>query len=399
MIFLMAGCYYRPPCVPIELVTINGKDVTNVPAHAPGAAIVKVLMTRRVHYVVATHVLLGTGAFYCLINMAANPALTLRMSLANQMLRFVLWALLAPVIIRFVLGHDWRLENRHRVAGTHLAMGAALSLLHAAIYLPLHEFLVPPVERAPSLTAALRLLLADWLNGLFICAIIFIVTYLMEYFARYRKQEMLTLTLKNELAEAQLVALKMQLNPHFLFNTLNNISSLVTEDPLIAKRMLARLGDFLRYTLDNSGEQLVGLDREIEMTYCYLEIERLRFEDRLQITVDIDERAVHAEVPNLILQPIVENAIQHGVANRPEGGRIQVTAKLKGDRLRMEVHNDGPRMPNPRRAGLGLANTRERLAVLYGSGSLFDIADDPEGGVRVTMEFPYKNAYSRPDRG
>src|SRR5262249_28489116 len=144
-----------------------------------------------------------------------------------------------------------------------------------------------------------------------------------------------------QVTEAQLQALKMQLHPHFLFNTLNSISALLDEDVDAADQMLARLGDFLRLTLENSGAQRVTLQEELEFLRCYLEIERVRFEDRLTINMHIDPEALDARVPNLILQPIVENAIRHGIVSRIAPGQIDISAKRLRDTLQLQVRDNG----------------------------------------------------------
>ncbi len=190
----------------------------------------------------------------------------------------------------------------------------------------------------------------------------------------------------------------MQLHPHFLFNTLHSISALVHKDPECADRMIARLGDFLRLTLENSGAQEVSLQKELEFLRCYLEIERVRFQDRLTTHMEIDSRALDTPVPNLILQPIVENALRHGIAPRSTPGRIEISAKRKNGSLRIEVQDNGPGIsaiskPNGRlREGLGLANTRARLRQLYGAEHSFELSDAPGGGLLVALEIPTARA-------
>jgi LytS/YehU family sensor histidine kinase len=159
--------------------------------------------------------------------------------------------------------------------------------------------------------------------------------------------------------------------------------------------MIARLGDFLRMTLDSSAVQEVSLRQELEFLNCYLDIERIRFHDRLTTRLDVDPRALSCRVPNLILQPIVENAIRHGVAPRSAPGRVEIRAERRGGVLRLEVRDNGPGLPAsgaPRRTtegGVGLLNTRARLAQLYGGAHRFDLSDDPQGGTIVTLEIPF----------
>ena len=215
-----------------------------------------------------------------------------------------------------------------------------------------------------------------------------------SYYRRYQEGELRASQLEALLSQSQLQALKMQLHPHFLFNTLHSISSLMHRDIEAADKMIARLGDFLRLTLENSGTQEVTLQEELEFLRCYLEIEHIRFQDRLTTHMDIAPQALVTHVPNLILQPIVENAIRHGIAPRSTPGRIEIRAERNNGTLRIQVRDNGPGLPgNPNadnlyKEGLGLANTRARLEQLYGAAHRFDLANDPDGGLVVTLEIP-----------
>jgi LytS/YehU family sensor histidine kinase len=185
----------------------------------------------------------------------------------------------------------------------------------------------------------------------------------------------------------------MQLQPHFLVNTLHSISALLNKDVDGARTMITRLGDFLRLTLENSGAQEVPLQQEIEFLNGYLEIERIRFQDRLTTNVDIDPAVLDVRVPNLILQPIVENAMRHAIAANSNAGRIEIVASARNGMLRIEVKDNGPGLllapgsGNPKH-GVGLANTRARLERLYGSNHRFELANEPAGGFVVTLEIP-----------
>jgi len=227
-----------------------------------------------------------------------------------------------------------------------------------------------------------------------IYALLLVASQAVRYYRRFREGELRSARLEAQLSQAQLAALKMQLHPHFLFNTLHSISALVHANPDAADRMIARLGDFLRLTLENSGAQEVSLQKELEFLRCYLEIEGIRFRDRLTTEVDVEPQALDTPVPNLILQPIVENAIRHGVAPRSAPGRIEISAKRNNGSLRIEVRDNGPGLPAVRetgskfRQGLGLANTRARLTRLYGESHRLELANAEGGGLVVTIEFP-----------
>ncbi|MEA2336973.1 MAG: two-component system, LytTR family, sensor kinase [Thermoanaerobaculia bacterium] len=209
---------------------------------------------------------------------------------------------------------------------------------------------------------------------------------------KYRDRELRGAQLAAELSRAQLQALKMQLKPHFLFNTLNSISSLMYSDVEMADTMLARLSDFLRLTLDRELDQEVTLSEELEFIRRYLEIEKIRFEDRLTVSVDVGADIGEARVPTLALQPLIENAIHHGIASRPEGGSIAIAARRDAGSLHISVTDDGvgcgseERHPQER---IGLANTRARLERLYGTAQRFTFADSPAGGFVVEMVIPF----------
>lgn len=191
---------------------------------------------------------------------------------------------------------------------------------------------------------------------------------------------------------AQLDALRYQLHPHFLFNTLNIISSLVAEgDSAAASRMISRLSDFLRHTLASPASDEVSLTEEIDFVRRYLEIEQARFEERLAVKIDVAADVWTARVPYLILQPLVENAVRHGIATREEGGALCVEARRNGTGLVLEVQDDGPgytAQGNGER--IGLTNTRERLSRLYGSASDVHVATGP-GGTKVTLKIPFRD--------
>jgi signal transduction histidine kinase len=211
-----------------------------------------------------------------------------------------------------------------------------------------------------------------------------------DYYVKYRDRELRGAQLAAELSHAQLQALKMQLKPHFLFNTLNSISSLMYIDVEAADAMLARLSDFLRLTLDRDLDQEVTLNEELEFVRRYLEIEKVRFEDRLTVSVDVAKDAGEARVPTLALQPLIENAIHHGIASRPAGGLIAIRARRDDATLRISVSDDGVGAGDDHpRERIGLANTRARLERLYGAAQSFTFAASPVGGFVVEMVIPF----------
>jgi len=219
------------------------------------------------------------------------------------------------------------------------------------------------------------------------------LSHAMDYHRESQERELAAAQLQTQLAEAQLEALQRQLHPHFLFNTLNTISALMHRDAQAADDMLVRLSDLLRLTLDRVGTQQVPLTDEVDFLRKYLEIEETRFGNRLHVSIDVDPDVLDAPVPNLILQPLVENALRHGIAPKVEGGRVDVSARLAGGQLTLTVRDDGvglsPDRMNDLHSGVGLSNTRSRLENLYGDHHRFEFHTPPGGGLVVTVVIPF----------
>ena len=198
--------------------------------------------------------------------------------------------------------------------------------------------------------------------------------------------------LEARLARAQLQSLRLQLHPHFLFNTLNTINALIGTDRHAAERVISGLSELLRMSLSSASEQEVTLAKELELLAHYIEIQQIRFQDRLTVNFRIDPEARYALVPNLMLQPLVENAIRHGIAPRAAPGHVVVTAARRGDRLELSVVDDGvgEKASRDHRDGVGLGNTRARLLSLYGSEHRFEAGGASAGGFTVHIEIPYR---------
>lgn len=193
------------------------------------------------------------------------------------------------------------------------------------------------------------------------------------------------------LAQAQLAALRLQIEPHFIFNALNAITALIREqrhDEAIA--MTAALGDLLRRVTDRSEGQFVTMEDEIDFVHKYLDIQQMRFAERLRYRIDVPETLMKAQVPDLVVQSLVENAIKHGIAKRARGGELQVAAQRDGATLRLSVFNDGPPLPERVAEGVGLANTRQRLQALYGDAQALRLQNEGGAGVLATIVLPYR---------
>jgi two-component system LytT family sensor kinase len=226
------------------------------------------------------------------------------------------------------------------------------------------------------------------------------VGYALEYYSRYRERELRAAHLESRLARAQLDVLRMQLNPHFLFNTLHTISVLVREQENdTADRMIARLSELLRLSIDLEATHEVPLARELEILDCYLDIQKMRFQERLRVGRDIEPATRDSLVPTLILQPLVENAIRHGLAQREAGGRIDIVARRTGDQLVVTIRDDGPGLPADfaiGSRGVGLANTRARLDRLYGARHRFELRNELTGGLTVVVTVPWHLSVEAP---
>jgi len=314
-----------------------------------------------------------------------------RIVLEINLCQWYVWGLLAPGIIW--LARRFPLE-RGRLAsslGIHLAAGVGVALVKWQLDNLLRHYVLG-FERSTSLILVFhQSLVTYWL--------LVGATQAYLYYQRYRQGELRAAQLGTQLAQAQLQALRMQLHPHFLFNTLNAISTLVHNDPEAADRMIARLSELLRLTLENVGVQEVPLAQELEFLERYLEIERTRFADRLIVRTEIAAEALDALTPYLILQPLVENAIRHGIATRSLAGCIVVSARRDGRMLVLEVRDDGPGMAcgeGASKDGVGISSTRARLEKLYGSAQRFELRNAERGGVVATLAFPFRVSASSP---
>jgi LytS/YehU family sensor histidine kinase len=236
-----------------------------------------------------------------------------------------------------------------------------------------------------------RAFVATFFWNVLIYWFVIIARHAAHYYGELHRREVQTAELEARLTAARLQALQMQLNPHFLFNTLNTISSLMHKDVEAADRMLARLSDLLRYALESTNAQEVPLRQELDFLGGYLEIQQTRFGERLSVDREIDPATLDARVPNLLLQPMVENAIQHGIAPHARPGRIVLRARRRGERLDLEVEDNGGGLPagEPLVEGVGIANTRARLQQLYGTRHEFFLVKAGSGGLLVKILIPW----------
>lgn len=314
---------------------------------------------------------------------------------ANDLFAWSFWIPATFVVLS--LGRRLLVERGKllRVLPLHLVACVLISVLHSAFATFVNQttqpFGPPRVPRT-FLEMFVGRAVSQFHLDLLIYATVLGLSYAVSYYVQYREREFRASQLENQLAQAQLQTLKMQLQPHFLFNTLNGIAGLVRDSKnKAAVEMLAGLSDLLRYTLESAGKQEVPLKEELEFLELYLDIQQMRFSDRMHVEMQIDPEAFDALVPNLILQPLVENAIRHGISQRAASGLVGVTANRVDDTLRIRIYDDGVGLgrADGRVEGVGLSNTRARLAQLYGDRQRFSITERDGGGTEAELIIPF----------
>lgn len=322
----------------------------------------------------------------------APPVLTV---LIGTLPWWIGWALLVPAILWFA--RRVRLDEparRVRAVGLHLVAAVLFTSFHIFVFSALLYALAPDGMFRMDLATFLRLRYFNWIfTQLGFYAAIVAVIYALEFAARYRRSELAAERLRHHMAEARLQALQMELNPHFLFNTLNAIAGLIrTQENATAVAMVARLADLLRATLDRGAESETTLAEELALLELYLDVERCRFGERLQVSVSLPPDLRDARVPTFFLQPIVENAIRHGIARHPGAGTVGIDASARDDVLTVRVRNAGP--PPTRDtdatagAGVGLPNTEARLRERYGERAGVRLDPLAGGGALATLWLP-----------
>lgn len=310
------------------------------------------------------------------------------------------WIPLTPLVVHLARRYQVHADRWVRTVLLHLAIATFISFVEVGFYTVIYT-IKAYIQSDPDFSASrhlriyfLRSVIFDTLLYMCIVAIV----HAIDIERKYRERDVKMATLETRLAETQLNALRSQLNPHFLFNTLHTVSIVMEENIKSARRIILDLSDLLRMSLDDMREQLVPLKREVDFTRRYLAIEKERFQERLTVHYDLDEKCLTALVPNLILQPIVENAIKHGIAPFSGGGSVWISARCDDEFLTLQVRDDGPGIIHPKppqngsnhrkKPGIGIHTTRERLQYLFADEAEFSLVNLPEGGLLVTMTFP-----------
>jgi two-component system, LytTR family, sensor kinase len=301
-----------------------------------------------------------------------------------------IWAALTPLVLFFcrrfrITSHDWL-----SAVPVHLAVGIVISFLQLAIQVRLNYIVNPGYKMTYWRVLYFFATFKGHINLLTYWVIV-ALNHGFYYYEQARARELAWSRMETDLANAQLQVLNMQLHPHFLFNTLHSISTLISEDPQAARQMVLKLSDLLRASLNKIDQPAVPLQQELELLECYISIEQTRFKDRLAIKKEIDSTALACEVPTMILQPLVENAVRHGIGKHRQADRISIIAQRSNGRLLLEVKNCIGSVENGGSAparGIGLTNTRARLEQLYGNQHSLEIANREGGGVAVKLTLP-----------
>ncbi|HEY6109680.1 MAG TPA: histidine kinase [Gemmatimonadales bacterium] len=323
---------------------------------------------------------------------AAHPS-TWWQALRAELPDWYLWGLLALVVRALARRFRIDRENWERAVPVHFGASLTLGFLHLVLATAVQAVL-RGAEPYPFLPKLVDNFAASYHWNLLIYWGILALVHARDYARDAQEHRVRAAELETGVAEARLQALAMQLRPHFLFNTLNAIAELIHEDPDAAERMVGQLADLLRRTLETDGSAEVPLATELELVDRYLDIQAVRFQDRLRVRWEVAGDVRAARVPAMILLPLVENAVRHGVSARPGPGEVGIRARREADTLRLEVWDDGPGLdPSAQRAprrGIGLANTQARLAQLYGATHRFELVDGAPTGLVVRVSLPFR---------
>jgi two-component system LytT family sensor kinase len=344
----------------------------------------------------------GIVAFWTLVGLAfasqfylsstlLGRSITWGQAITYSLADWYVWAVLSLPILMLARRFPPEATPRWRPAAIHLVGALGCSLVYVvlrALVGQVHSVLLD--EPVTFLEIFRPLLVKTFPFNLLIYCVIISVSHAIDYYRKYHERTVHALELEKHLAEARLQSLLRQLKPHFLFNTLNGIASLMHSDVEAADRMLVRLGELLRLTMSHPGQPLTRLREEMSFIEKYLEIERIRFRDRLTVELDVAPTTLEVEVPSLVLQPLVENAIRHGLEPQARPGRLHIAARREADAIVLIVRDNGAGMPvgGFAREGIGLGNTRARLRELYGERHRFELSNHAAGGLEVRLVLP-----------
>jgi hypothetical protein len=334
------------------------------------------------------------GLYMTTWDLVMYPAAPLVRTLVMNLLQNAAWGLLGVFLIWLAYRRplesfswsQWKVWSLHLLASVAVA---ALGLFVAYLISVVMEGWggTKPIDLAMLRKGLPRFYRAYFHTNLLFMWAVVAAFHGLRIYRKYKAREIEAAKLEARFAEAQNLALRMQLQPHFLFNTLNSVSALIHANPEGADDMISRLGDFLRMTLDAPPDQLVPLRKELAFIQAYLAIEQVRFQERLRVQVEISPELMDLRVPSFILQPLVENALKHGLSDRPRGGTLHLRARRESGNLLIEVQDDGEGF-TPGREGVGLSNVRARLGLLYKGRHQLDLLGAPGRGTLVSLRLP-----------
>ena len=324
-----------------------------------------------------------------LTNLRSPTPLTWGQAFLATLLLFQVWSLLTPLLLW--LGARFPLERQRllRNLAIHILLSGPVALAHIWLLQTVNTLLLTWSRSYQPPVPVKALLVGLGATNIMVYWGIVAVSQAVNYFRKYQEREF-------RLAQAQLHSLRMQLHPHFLFNTLNAIAELVYSDPKAADHCIVSVSELLRFSLESHRTQEVTLKEEIDFLEKYLEIQKTLMRDRLRVRLNVEPEALDASVPNMLLQPLVENAIKHGISPRPEGGSVEVFARRLDGKLYVEITDDGRGMQDQQdTSGVGLVNTQERLKHLYGGAHTFNLSSFPGRGVTIRISLPFKEAENK----
>jgi signal transduction histidine kinase len=349
--------------------------------------------------------LAATGTIYQLYR-SVDHGMSLGSIAGMEFSQILAYAPLTPFVFALALRYPLQRKNWIRRSLLHLAAALVFTLAHICLRgatpyayynQARHEwssaFWDSQAHRLWFSWEVLRKLffsnVVDDVTGTYIPIVL--IAHAISYYRRFRERELRATQLEGQLAKAHLQTLKSQLQPHFLFNTMHSISALMLTDVYAADRMMSRLSDLLRISLETAGTQITTLNRELEFVNCYLDIEKVRFEERMQVVLDIAPETLDAQVPHLLLQPLVDNAVKHGISKLAGGGKIRITVHAQNGDLQLKIEDNGPGLKGLNSLpanGLGLRITRERLESLYGQNQSLEVVSPPDGGLAICVCIP-----------
>ncbi|QQS38004.1 MAG: histidine kinase [Ignavibacteriales bacterium] len=315
--------------------------------------------------------------------------------LVNRMPPYFIWALITPFIYKIVTDYQSKKKKLSQQIFYYTVLGLLVSVFHRLISVSISYTLIKVIESTTddyfTVMMQSKFVIFSYLfDSFFTYGFLLTLFFSINYYKRHNENKIKTAELENRLSQVELKALRMQLQPHFLFNTLNSISTLIHKNPDAADLMITKLSELLRFTLDSSGKQTILLSEEIEFLKTYLDIQKIRYGERIITEFNIPEKVLHIEVPALILQPTIENTIIHSVEKRNQPTCLNISAELQNGSLNLVVKDNGPGLRENHTEGIGIENTRVRLEQLYKYKSSFRLESSSEG-LKTIITIPVNN--------